>query len=152
VSIPQDSTSPENNDDINPTEEVQLSLPEQEEPRTEGEADSTPSTSPVAQLPPEAQDETNGGPLGCCLGVMVGLLLSLSVALISRFYADPLAQVLGDALSIAIRIAMALAAIIAIGACGKFGWKIGKKLYREYDPPVIKDRRRDARPNLFRRV
>src|SRR4051812_14890085 len=33
-------------------------------------------------LPPEAQGEANGGPLGCCLGIMVGLLLSLSLAIL----------------------------------------------------------------------
>jgi len=152
VSIPQDPIPPENNNDTNSTQEAQLALPEQEQPSIE-EADLSPSSSSsIAQLPPEAQGEINGGPLGCCLGVMVGLLLSLSVAVISRFYADPLAHILGGVLSLVVRIAMALAALIAVVVCGNFGWKIGKKLYREYDPPVIKDRRRDTRPKLFRRV
>jgi uncharacterized membrane protein YuzA (DUF378 family) len=57
------------------------------------------------------------------------------VALISRFYADPLAHVLGGALSLITRIIMALVGLIAVIICGKFGWRIGKKLYREYDPP-----------------
>src|SRR5882762_10172959 len=104
VSIPQDPTPAENNNDANSTEEAQLAPPGQEQPKTEEGADDATSPSPEAQLPPEAQGEINGGPLGCCLGVMVGLLLSLSVAVISRFYADPLAQVLGEALSIVIRI------------------------------------------------
>src|SRR5437016_11410684 len=107
MSISQDHTPPEDdNNDANPNEEAQFALPKQEQLKTDEGADSTPSSSPAAQLPPEAHGETNGGPLGCCLGVMIGLLLSLSVALISRFYADPLASVLGEALSIVIRIAM----------------------------------------------
>ena len=143
MSIPPDPLQPENdNQAANPTEEAQFALPQQEQPTAEGTVGDTPSSSPTAQLPPEAQGETNGGPLGCCLGVMVGLLLSLSIALISRFYADPLAHVLGGALSLVIRIVMAFAATIAIVVCGNFGWRIGKKLYREYDPPVVKNRRR----------
>jgi len=134
VSIPQDPTPPENNNDTNSTEEAQLSLAEQEEEPPPS------SSSPADQLPPEAQGDINGGPLGCCLGIMVGLLLSLSVAVISRFYADPLAHILGGVLSLVVRIAMALVALIAVVVCGKFGWQIGKKLYREYDPPVIKER------------
>ncbi len=138
VSTPQDSTPPENDNNASLTEEVELTFSEQEQPETEEGTDNIPlSSSPVTQLPPEAQGETNGGPLGCCFGVLVGLLLSLSVALVSRFYADPLAHVLGGALSIIIRIMMALVALIAVVICSKFGWRIGKKLYREYDPPVI---------------
>jgi hypothetical protein len=136
VSTPQDTTSPENdNNGANPPEEVQPAAPKQVESKTEGEVDRTRLFSPADQLPPEAQGETNGGPLGCCLGVMVGLLLSLSVAIISRFYADQLAQILGGSLSMVIRIAMALAAFVALVVCGKLGWKIGKRLYREYDTP-----------------
>jgi hypothetical protein len=153
VSIPQDPTPLENdNNAANPTEEAQLSLPEQEQPETEEGALSPVSSSPVTQLPPEAQGEANGGPLGCCLGVIVGLLLSLSIALISRFYADPLAQVFGGALSLIVRITMVLVAIIAVVVCSRFGWKIGKKLYREYNPPAVKDRRRYARKKLPRGV
>ena len=85
------------------------------------------------QLPPEAQGETNGGPLGCCLGVTVGLLLSLTVAILSRLYADPLAQVFHGSLSISVRIIMFIFAIAGSVLCGYFGWKIGKHLYREYE-------------------
>ena len=99
------------------------------------------STSPPdkeeAQLPPEAQGETNGGPLGCCLGTMIGLLLSVGIALLSRFYADPLAHLLGGALSIVTRILMVLVAIVAVFICGYIGWRIGKHVYREYNAPVI---------------
>src|SRR5258707_1244253 len=45
-------------------------------------------------LPPEAQGEVNGGPLGCCLGTMIGLLLSLSLAVFSRAFATSLGSVL----------------------------------------------------------
>ena len=124
MSPSQDPTPPENND-INSSEEAQIPAAEQEQSSTEEQT----------QVPPEAQDETNGGPLGCCLGVMVGLLLSLSIAIISRFYADQPAQVLGGTLSLVIRIVMSIVAFIAVVICGKFGWKIGKKLYRAYDPP-----------------
>jgi len=92
-----------------------------------------PENTTQAALPPEAQGETNGGPLGCCLGVMVGLLLSLSVAVLSRFYADPLASVLHVGLSSIVRITMALVAVLAVMVCGYAGWKIGRRLYREYE-------------------
>jgi hypothetical protein len=151
VSTPQDPTPAENNNDANSTEGAQFAPLEQEQIRTE-ESNDAASSSAAIQLPPEAQGEINGGPLGCCLGIMIGLLLSLSVAVISRFYADPLALVLGETLSTFIRIAMALAAFVAVVVCGKFGWKIGKKLYREYDPPVITNRRRSTRPKLSRRI
>jgi hypothetical protein len=88
---------------------------------------------PAAQLPPEAQGEVNGGPLGCCLGVTIGLLLSLSVAVLSRFYADPLAQVFHSNLSITVRIVMSILAIAGAVLFGFIGWKIGKRLYREYE-------------------
>ncbi len=102
------------------------------------------SSSPASFLPPEARGETNGGPLGCCLGVTIGLTLSLIVAVVGRIYANPLVPVFHSSLLVLIllRIAMAIAAIAGAVLCGYFGWKVGKKLYREYDPPVIKDRRR----------
>jgi hypothetical protein len=85
------------------------------------------------QLPPEAQGETNGGPLGCCLGVAVGLLLSLVIAILSRLYADPLAQVFHENLSITVRLVMAIFAIGGAIVFGYLGWKIGKRVYREYE-------------------
>src|SRR5436305_14064322 len=66
----------------------------------------------ITQLPPEAQGETNGGPLGCCLGVTVGLLLSLTVAILSSLYANPLAQVFHRSLSMIVRIIMFILAIV----------------------------------------
>ncbi|HEX9131954.1 MAG TPA: hypothetical protein VF844_06655 [Ktedonobacteraceae bacterium] len=93
----------------------------------------SPAASPEAQLPPEAQGEVNGGPLGCCLGVTIGLLLSLIVAVLSRFYADPLAQVFHSSLSMTVRIVMSILAIASAVLFGYVGWKIGKRLYREYE-------------------
>lgn len=87
----------------------------------------------LAQLPPEAQGEVNGGPLGCCLGVTIGLVLSLTVAVLSRLYADPLAQIFHGNLSITVRIVMSILAIAGAVLFGFIGWKIGKRLYREYE-------------------
>src|SRR5260370_32055941 len=111
-----------------------------------GEEQFAPADSPAVKLPPEAQGEVNGGPLGCCLGVMVGLTLSLVVVVASRFLADPLAQVLHGSLSVVIRIVMIIFAIAGAIIFGYFGWKIGKRFYREYEPPVIKDRRHKSKP------
>src|SRR6516164_4178975 len=83
------------------------------------EEHSSPAVSPEAKLPPEAQGEVNGGPLGCCLGVTIGLLLSLIVAILSRFYADPLAQVFHSNLSFTVRIVMS---ILAIAGAVLFGY------------------------------
>lgn len=88
-------------------------------------------------LSPEAQGPTNGGPLGCCLGVVVGIFLTALVI---------------TAVSVALRnggyLSFGTLPILLIGAivCGYFGWKIGKKVYREYEIPVVKDRRRRAKP------
>lgn len=120
----------EENDGTQPEEE-QLSAP------------SAPA--PASSLPPEAQGETNGGPLGCCLGVTVGLLLSLSIAIVGRLYADTLATIFQGYLAIIVRIVMVLVAIGAAILCGYSGWKIGKKAYREYDSPVVNRRRYKAK-------
>ena len=99
---------------------------------------------PVRQeaLPPAAQGEVNGGPLGCCLGVAIGLMVSLSIAVIGRLYANDLLPVLHSPLLVLIllRVAMGIVALAAAIVCGYFGWKIGKRLYREYEAPVIKYR------------
>ncbi|GER87161.1 hypothetical protein KDW_13230 [Dictyobacter vulcani] len=144
MSTPSDSFSAEDSASERPQ-------PEQDNtPAGDGlELAATPTAdapeSPGSQLPPEAQGETNGGPLGCCLGTMVGMLLSLSVAIFGRFYAESLAGLLHSSLSTTIRIVMVIVAIIAVIICGYLGWKIGKRLYREYDPPPIKRRRARAR-------
>ena len=99
---------------------------------------------PVRQeaLPPEAQGEVNGGPLGCCLGVAIGLMVSLSIAVIGRLFANDLLPVLHSPLLVLIllRVAMGIVGLAAAIICGYFGWKIGKRLYREYEAPVIKYR------------
>lgn len=117
-------------------EEAQLPLEEKEE------AQLPPEEKEEAQLPPEAQGDVNGGPLGCCLGTTIGLLLSISIALLSRFYASPLAHLLGSAgvLGIVTRILMIVVAIVAVFICSYFGWRIGKSVFREYDPPVVPER------------
>jgi len=104
----------------------QETQPGEQEPGDERDSD-------TMQLPPEAQGETNGGPLGCCLGVVVGLLLSLAIAILSRLYADPLAQVFHENLSVIVRLVMTIFAIGGAIVFGYLGWKIGKRVYREYE-------------------
>ena len=106
--------------------------------------------SPEAQLPPEARGETNGGPLGCCLGITIGLLFSIFIGVIG--FGHNLAYLLGFVLPFnaltEIRLATGLIALIGTVLFGYFGWKIGKRVYREYEPPVIKERskKRRSRP------
>ena len=89
-----------------------------------------------ALLPPEAQGETNGGPLGCCLGTVVGILLTALLLLGASLLLSN-----GGLLGFATLPVIILGAII----CGYFGWKIGKRIYKEYEPPVVK-RRYGTRP------
>jgi energy-converting hydrogenase Eha subunit B len=114
-------------------EEISDSLEARQELQSGEQVTEEEHVSAEKLLPPEAQGETNGGPLGCCLGVTVGLLLSLMVAILSRLYADPLAQVFHGNLSITVRIVMFIFAIAGAVLFGYFGWKIGKHLYREYE-------------------
>jgi phosphotransferase system glucose/maltose/N-acetylglucosamine-specific IIC component len=107
-------------------------------------------------LPPEAQGEVNGGPLGCCLGVAVGLVISLSVAVMGRIYANALLPVFHSPslILILLRIVMVICGIAGAIIFGYLGWKIGKRLYREYEPPVVQYRRykkpkiKEVRTNL----
>ena len=114
-------------------EEIADNLEAGQEPLSGEEATAEEQDSDKIQLPPEAEGETNGGPLGCCLGVTVGLLLSLTIAILSRLYADPLAQMFQGNLSISVRIVMTIFAIVGAVICGYIGWKIGKRVYREYE-------------------
>ncbi|MEO7019330.1 MAG: hypothetical protein ABI234_04185 [Ktedonobacteraceae bacterium] len=110
---------------------------------TAEETSSTPSAEDM--LPPEARGEVNGGPLGCCLGVTVGLFLSLFVAVLSRFYADPLTTLFHQnygLMGVLIRILMSILAVMLAILCGRFGWKLGRRFYREYEPPPVKKRKR----------
>lgn len=114
-------------------EEISESIEVGQELQSGEQASEEEQDSDKIQLPPEAQGETNGGPLGCCLGVTVGLLLSLTIAVLSRLYADPLAQMFQGNLSISVRIVMTIFAIGGALLCGYIGWKIGKRVYREYE-------------------
>lgn len=108
-----------------------------------------PLLPPVSQTSQVAQYETNGGPLGCCLGMVVGILFTLLLGLIG--FGQITANVIGFLVQVdvatTIRIATAIFTLLGAVLGGYFGWKIGKKLYREYEPPVMKDRgRRKAQP------
>ena len=82
-----------------------------------------------ASLPPEARGETNGGPLGCCLGTVVGLFLTVLLVLgVSILLSN------GGTLGFATIPIIVLGAIVG----GYFGWRIGKRVYKEYEPPVVK--------------
>jgi hypothetical protein len=92
---------------------------------------------PEDALPPEAQGEANGGPLGCCLGTMIGLLLSLSLAIFSRAYASTLVNTLQGnygLLGLIVRILMGILALAFAIFFGYVGWKLGKRFVREYEP------------------
>ena len=111
---------------------------EQAEPNQAGtqlEEQAISAPLPTTELPPEAQGEANGGPLGCCLGIMVGVMLSLFLGviglghlaanvLVSLFHADAITN---------IRLATGFFVIIGIILGGYLGWKIGKRIYREYE-------------------
>lgn len=114
-------------------EETAKSLEASQEPQSGEQETVEESDAAKTQLPPEAQGETNGGPLGCCLGVTVGLLLSLTVAILSSLYANPLAQVFHSSLSMSVRIVMFMVAIVGSVFFGYIGWKIGRRAYREYE-------------------
>lgn len=92
-------------------------------------AGQTPS--PASQLPPEAQGETHGGPLGCCLGTVVGIFLTALI-----ITGSSIALTNGGFLSFATIPFLFLGTILG----GYFGWRIGKRIYKEYEPPVIKER------------
>jgi hypothetical protein len=76
------------------------------------------------RMPIEAEYETNGGPLGCCLGTVVGLLLTaLLITFLSVSFSN--GALLGPA---TLPIVLTGAAV-----CGYLGWRIGKRVYREYE-------------------
>ncbi len=87
------------------------------------------------ELPPEARGELNGGPLGCCMGVTIGILICFTIGLVglgqvtasvlaTLIHADPLTE---------IRVATGFFALIGALIGGYAGWKIGKRVYREYE-------------------
>src|SRR5437016_5916276 len=57
-----------------PSTEESLAEPTSEQPVTDDQA---LTSSPESLLPPGAQGEVNGGPLGCCLGTIAGLFLTV---------------------------------------------------------------------------
>jgi hypothetical protein len=123
-----------------PLKEEQTRL---DEPVTTAEQPLSPSD-PESVLPPEALGETNGGPLGCCLGITVGILISLLLGVIGLgpLVASVIVFLLHTDAITNTRIATAFFALVGAILGAYFGWKIGQRLYREYEPPVIKDRTR----------
>jgi hypothetical protein len=98
-------------------------------------------------VPPIAVYETNGGPLGCCLGAVVGILISLLLGLIGfgHVTANVIVFLIHVDAATNIRVATAFFSLLGAALGGYVGWKVGKRLYREYEPPVIKDRRSKPR-------
>ncbi len=140
------ASSPNPDEETRAEESTDLSTPRAEQPAGEGK---TSTALPESALPPEAQGEANGGPLGCCLGIMVGLLLSLSLAILSRIYVNPLGVLFQGnywLLGLLVRILMGILAFAFAILFGYFGWKLGKRFYREYEPPVVKERKSRSRP------
>ncbi len=108
----------------------------------EGQIVSLPT--PEMELPPEARGETHGGPLGCCLGTIVGLFL---MALVITATSIVLAN--GGFFGGGTIPLLALGVLLG----GYFGWRIGKRIYREYESPVVKERpRQTVRARTRRRV
>ena len=70
MSTPPDSFSDEQHPHEQPQDAEQGPSDEQLAVETPGE-EQPPSEE--SALPPEAQGETNGGPLGCCLGTIAGI-------------------------------------------------------------------------------
>ncbi len=124
----KESSSSEEIQSFSQEEETPITTPIVDEgvPTVEGRP-TIPSAE--AALPPEAQGEANGGPLGCCLGTVVGLLLTALLLLgVSILLSN------GGVLNVATVPVIILGTI----AGGYFGWKIGRRVYKEYEPPVVK--------------
>lgn len=104
------------------------------------EAPPPEASAPAAQLPPEARGDANGGPLGCCFGVSMGLLLSagiasLSIPIINHFFAGR------GLLALLAQILVIVLVIAGFFVLGYFSWKIGRKVFREYDPSPAQARK-----------
>lgn len=137
---------------LNPDEEAQpIDSTDSSTDETEEE---TPSTSeseteekapdPENMLPPEARGEVNGGPLGCCLGFMIGMLLggvllSLSLTILNHAFADY------GLVGWLVRVLLGILAFVLLIFLCRTGWKLGKRFYREYEPPTINERQRRPR-------
>src|SRR5207248_11275820 len=116
-------------------EEIADSLEASQELQSGEQVTVEESDAAKTQLPPEAEGETNGGPLGCCLGVTVGLMLSLFLGLIGfgHVVALGLASVSHADLATNIRIATGILGVIGAFVGGYAGWRMGKRIYREYE-------------------
>ena len=125
---------PEDEDD-RPEQE---SSPEERQQLEEGPPQ--PASAAEAQLPPEARGDDNGGPLGCCFGISMGLLISagiasLSIPVISHFFSR------GGWLALTTQILAIVLAIAAFFLLGYLGWKIGRRVFREYEPSPAQQRK-----------
>jgi hypothetical protein len=89
--------------------------------------------STIPPLPPEVKGEANGGPLGCCLGMLAGMLFFVLLV-----FGLPLLITNGGYS----RTLTALAIPVGIVVGGFIGWKLGKRFYKEYEPPVVKRKKR----------
>ncbi|WP_220193108.1 hypothetical protein [Ktedonospora formicarum] len=107
------------------TNEVE-SVSDKEQPASPEISETTTSPSQPEEFTP------NGGPLGCCMGTVAGifilLLLVTGLPLLITNKALPRVYFLPSLL------------LVIVGAliCGFFGWRIGKRFYREYEPPSLK--------------
>lgn len=121
------------NEHTTETETERQEVPTTPPPSEQEQPEQSPVTYPASTLPPEAQGETHGGPLGCCLGVVVGLFLTMLIMVgISLLLAN--GAFLGAA---------TLPVDLLGGAiCGYLGWRIGQRVYRVYEQPVVIDKRR----------
>ena len=109
-------------------------IPDQADSQLE-EASTQPGDTPEAQLPPEARGEANGGPLGCCFGVSMGLLVSAGIAsLIVPVLTQSSSHPLNGWLSFLAYAATVIIIIAATIVIGYAGWKIGRRVFREYEP------------------
>ncbi|GAC1568863.1 MAG: hypothetical protein NVS3B14_20200 [Ktedonobacteraceae bacterium] len=108
-----------------------------------GEESTRSSSATETQLPPEAKGKANGGPLGCCFGVSMGLLLSAGiVSLAIPVLGHASTQPLNGWLSFMVNAAMVVFVIVATIALGYAGWKIGRKVFREYEPSARQQQKR----------
>lgn len=111
---------------------------EEEQPVEEETSQTTGA--PEAQLPPEARGDVNGGPLGCCFGISMGLLVSagiasLSIPVISHFFSDR------GWLALTAQILVIVLAVAFFFLLGYLGWKIGRRVFREYEPSPAQQRK-----------
>ncbi|HEU0000805.1 MAG TPA: hypothetical protein VFQ36_07905 [Ktedonobacteraceae bacterium] len=95
---------------------------------------------PALELPPEARGDVNGGPLGCCFGISMGLLVSagiasLSIPVISHFFADR------GWLALTTQILVIVLAVAFFFLLGYAGWRIGRRIFREYEPSPAQQRK-----------